>query len=302
MEPWKDVPTKKIRSIGELLSVSRSERDAWSKGEPEEVWFRGHRKQSWKLEPNFYRDRTKSLIDEERTLFRRFQALAPTYLPREPLDKWDWYFTMQHYGVPTRLLDWSESPLVAAYFALEKHFPQPIPGPVLSRSAGHAEASSPAPATEPPCVWMMDAGALNSISVLEDEWLRGGQGGLSECWEPCGLQDAPSIVPPKEVDGQSFDRTNEKPIAIHPRRSTTRIVAQHGMFTIHGVARGCLSGLFAGAAPERQRIMKLVIPDDAKRAVWDQLQDARINKLALFPEPANLADFLSRLYEEGSTA
>ena len=37
----------------------------------------------------------------------------------KPSDHWERYFLMEHYGVPTRLLDWSDGALVALYFALK---------------------------------------------------------------------------------------------------------------------------------------------------------------------------------------
>jgi hypothetical protein len=58
-----------------------------------------------------------------------FQTIAHLYLSSSQLPKGrdsehllEWWAIMQHYRVPTRLLDWSLSPLVAAYFAVSDHW------------------------------------------------------------------------------------------------------------------------------------------------------------------------------------
>src|ERR1039458_8369661 len=80
------------------------------------VWFRGQADHSWNLEPSLSR---LGKLNTELQLIKQFKQNAHQFLERSsPLTEYDWIFLMQHYGVPTRLLDWTENPLIGLYFAV----------------------------------------------------------------------------------------------------------------------------------------------------------------------------------------
>ena len=56
--------------------------------------------------------------DIERALFEQFKREALPFLAVRPETDWEWLALAQHHGVPTRLLDWSESPSVSLFFAV----------------------------------------------------------------------------------------------------------------------------------------------------------------------------------------
>ena len=60
---------------------------------------------------------SKNFDELEKRLMSRFRDRALRYLDFVPNNDWEWLALAQHHGLPTRLLDWSENPLVAAFFA-----------------------------------------------------------------------------------------------------------------------------------------------------------------------------------------
>ena len=111
MSAWKTIS----EVLGDLSPCFSSPRGRWV--------FRGHSKEDYSLIPSVGRGThtSKSREKYEKSLFDMFCREATIHAQPPPRSDWEWLALAQHHGLPTRLLDWTDNPLVALYFAVSEH-------------------------------------------------------------------------------------------------------------------------------------------------------------------------------------
>jgi FRG domain len=247
----------------------------------EQLWWRGHWDAKWPLLPSGFRDnRLEDGRVEPRNpvgLIQNFRNRAAGRLGhrRVPESEIEWLFLAQHYGLPTQLLDWTENPLVALFFAV----------------------SGDEKANQDGCLWALSPTVLNQFH--ENPFAFGnGQRGLRETDEPLvraiamrafGMKEevvAERIFPKSNWDSQGI--SFPKLIALAGRETDERVIAQLGRFTLHHL-KSALEEL-----GEHERFLRrYLIPAEVKSDLKSVLESFGIRKWNLFPDLQTLAEGLS---------
>jgi hypothetical protein len=208
------------------------------------IWYRGHRRSEWELKSTLHRyverltadlaepmsleERKELLREEAKSLYRRFKAEAWPLLRAAERSDWGVLFAMQHYRLPTRVLDWTESFACALFFA-QQH-----------RKRGEAAA-----------IWVLDSEALNEVSVG-----RRGLISLDESLDE-GIFDVrpwhPKWVPQPE---------DLPTIAVSPIFTNPRMTAQRSVFTLTGDGFSPLQEQFGGRLAGDGILRKLEVAPD----------------------------------------
>ncbi|MBM2711050.1 FRG domain-containing protein [Mesorhizobium caraganae] len=220
-------------------------------------WFRGVRDSKYDLRPSLYRHETitapAELLELEWLLLSDFRHQAPPFIRKLPDDNIELLFLMQHYRVPTRLLDWSENPFIALFFALEN----------AKQEDGGKEKEA--------AVWVLDPAKLNAtVHKNRDSADRifGAYTGDLEGYRPSG-------------EGKALSQ--KLPCAVYGIHNSPRIVAQRGSFVMYGKETAPIEDQETLVSVPRL-LRKLTVPAKAKRMMFEHLFNMGISDSVVYPD------------------
>lgn len=255
-------------NIFEFNEIINSIRDK----EASNIWFRGHSSAEYSLTPSGYREcfvnkdgrgnkiplqpcnpgqynGAETMSISTRNMRKEFKLKAISFLEKMPKNDFEWMFIMQHYGVPTLLLDWTTNALVALYFAIND-----IP---LSKLSNNEEAA----------IYVINPSKINQKS--------------------CGINFPIDIANDSETWKDYIDASGQArdPICILAPHIEARIRAQSGVFTLHGFNVWPID--FYEVLQEY--IYKITIPYSCILTIKKSLKNFGITSGFIFPDLSGIA-------------
>lgn len=280
--------TARLRKKGNVEGMTRSRRN----GNGFFQWYRGHADESWELVPKVQRgfkgSNDEELFRKERYYTNDFQARASVLLSshQPKMNEYaSWLTLMQHYGIPTRLLDWSRSPLVALYFAVS--------------SEAHSEKDA--------CIWILTPERLNESEKLEKPTeIEGKQYENSFIYNMAHntiytmiytafrrwhLSSEPTAITPDDRKfDHRFNTLKDKIAACFPTEADGRVYNQLAAFTVHNSLRKLAEEC------DVSTLARIIIPCNLKKKLLSELDVCGITESYIYPDLEHLAKEINGWY------
>jgi hypothetical protein len=234
-----------------------------------ENWaFRGQGNAEWVLNNSIERSEFIHFYKGiEAEFLAEFQRGARNYLSKDetPNHLIEWLALMQHHGAPTRLLDLTRSPFIAAFFAFEQ---------------SHVRDDLFV------AVWGVNVNYLKNkaIEILSEEFGE-------------ALQESKNLI--NEVLFEKIFYENNKMLVfpVEPFRMNRRYSLQQSIFISTGISDVPLMKQlqFLGSAVEKS-VVKIELCSTLKKEVLRELQQMNLNRASLFPDLDGYAASLKLRY------
>ncbi len=224
--------------------------------------YRGLPDARWDLRPSLSRPE-RDYTKVETHLLRAFKKYAKRDAVAEDTI-WNLLAVAQHHGLPTRLLDWTYSPLVALHFATDN----------VSKFGQDG------------AVWCVNVERTNHDLPHPLQALLRKEGSMVFTVEM--LARAASTL-------EEFEALSESDFVVffEPPSLDARMVNQYALLSLMSTPTGCM-GMWLHQRPEQYK--KIIIPAHLKLEVRDRLDQANITERVLFPGLDGLSRWLARYY------
>lgn len=302
MQPEKEI---KISCLSDYLRVIERLKEDYPSGpmlnNPTETVFlyRGMSDENYKLIPSVFREQEDEIDPEtseqkvankiyctwasERDILKSFIQEASCYvsLPSSQLLQWAEY--AQHYGAPTRFLDWTGNPLVALYFACKDK----------SNCNG--------------VVWLLHALNYDALSRLQF-W------GCKSATFRQGPEDIVTDIISDILNSETTSSDIQYPILYTPYYVDARMSAQNSRFMVWGSKTASFEDMFAsqefqmsyrekpqtekcyGEKQEKEFLYRLFVDSDCKQDILRELDTVGVNEKTLFPGLDGIGRYIEKKY------
>jgi hypothetical protein len=261
----------------------------------QKIWYRGHASKDFKLIPTIYREaldlryerpnhivRPTHIRAIERGIDLSFARQGISFLAKKGIANTDMnrYFLKQHYKVKTRLLDWTESALVALYFALNE--------------AGQQENDA--------VVYLLLPFKLNNFSIgtLKNDLESSAYfifSSIDEISKKESLFNEKSELRINQLISKYYrldvdENEKQYPIAIYPPYLDERMAAQQSCFTLFG-------NIFDGLSPNNLKedfLYSITIPAEKKIKMLEEMRILGFSDFSIYPDLDGLGHSIDTEY------
>lgn len=256
--------------------------------------FRGEANISWPMSPGIMRTGNENLYENERNATRDLVSVHPNeFIHDETM--FDRLVRMQHFGLPTRLMDVTANPLVALFNATEEFTDSagtPFDGRVyhimIPNNRRKYYDSDSVSCTSNLC---------NMTSSEKDLLHKNRLKSVAEFNEPITMPASDRLLQFIRTEKPSFrpiikGRELDMIWYVIPKLSNRRIIAQNGAFLIFGLTKN----LKRVPSVDALQFRWLSVPHLLKKPIRDELATLGITESALFPEIDKAAKLIVRRY------
>ena len=287
-KPWEiscdayDLPPESEASttIGSIRTLFERLEGELEDGMDYHIFYRGQSDKKYGLLPSIYRE--EALIQNEDKIFRDIIAQCPTDF-KGSTSTFEKLVKMQHYSLPTRLLDITTNPLVALYFACDNN---EVDGMLFRFEVKTSE------------IKYFDSDAVSVVSNIAKRPIDFSIENLRDldCEDFNSQPDIAYLLHEIKYEKPHFQniidsKDIERVFCVKPMFDNPRIIRQSGAFFLYGI-----DGDKSKPAKLNFDYKKYIIGKKQKKKIRKQLEALGIDKSTLFPEVEHVAEHIKEKY------